>query len=419
MPETTVEIGRFTGLTLDDAVLGKLDENPLDGSIVFTEVPQGLFSVSTSRGRDRDIGRTSAGTMSVNLRNQDRFFDPFIGVFSLSSVGQGFTFRPFVRPQLPLRALVDGEPIFTGFVDDWNYDYDRSGVSVASISATDFFGQFVRRFNSGASAPQETTGARLERVLDQVSLNFLGTRDIDEGNSVLAAGSLVDDSLSYMINIVEQSEFGLVFMGKDGSFVFRERLINPVESAVVFSDQRVRQRPGVPLPPGFSQGIPYEALQIEFGSEELVNSVTVSNGTDSVTVQDDTSRVQYGLREVSFDTEVATEAGLTALANFVLLKFSQPDYRFKSLTTNLRALSDEQVEDVLSLDIGDQVDVRFTPNGIGPVIAIRNRVIGVSHSIGLDEHFVTLNFENLPFAFFELDDATFGRLDGLDGVLGF
>ena len=416
VPETTVEIGRFTGLILNDAVQGRLDENELDGDILFTEIPQGLVSVSTSRGRDRDIGRTSAGTMSVSLRNQDRFFDPFIGVFGLADLGPQFTYRPFVRPQLPLRAKVDGEPIWTGFVDDWNYDYDPSGVSVASIVGTDFFGQFVRRFNSGAGAPQETTGARLERVLDQVSLNFLGARDIDTGNTVLAAGSLVDDSLSYMLNVVEQSEFGLVFMGKDGSFVFRERLINPVSSAVVFTD--AVPKGNIPLPERF-QGIPYEGLQIEFGSEELVNRVTLSNGSDSVTVTNDTSRVQYGLRELSVETEVATEAGLTALANFILLKFSQPDYRFRSLTTNLRALSDEDVEDVLGLDIGSQVDVRFTPNGIQPQISLRNRVIGVSHSIGLNEHFVTLNFENLPFAFFELDSATLGILDSNNSVLAF
>jgi hypothetical protein len=416
VPETTVEIGRFTGLILNDDVQGRLDENELDGDILFTEIPQGLVSVSTSRGRNRDIGRTSAGTMSVSLRNQDRFFDPFIGVFGLQNIGPQFTYRPFVRPQLPLRAKVDGDPIWTGFVDDWNYDYDPSGVSVASISGTDFFGQFVRRFNSGASAPQETSGERLERVLDQVSLNFLGSRDIDTGNSVLAAGSLDDNALSYMIDIVEQSEFGLVFMGKDGSFVFRERLINPVSTAVVFTDAAAKGN--VPLPKRF-QGIPYEGLQIEFGSEELVNQVTLSNGSDSVTVTNDTSRVQYGLRELSVDTEVATEAGLTALANFILLKYSQPDYRFKSLTTNLRALSDDDLEDVLGLEIGDQVDVRFTPNGIGPQIALRNRIIGVSHDIGLDQHFVTFNFENLPFAFFELDSATLGILNSNNSVLAF
>jgi hypothetical protein len=35
------------------------------------------------------------------------------------------------------------------------------------------------------------------------------------------------------------------------------------------------------------------------------------------------------------------------------------------------------------------------------------------------EHRVTLNFEELPFTFFILNDGTFGRLDDDAGVLGF
>lgn len=405
MPDVVVEIGRFDGFTLDDPVLGRLDENPLDSTIVFTEIPQGVFAVSVSRGRDRDIGRTSAGTMSVSLRNQDRFFDPFIGAFFLQSTAERFPFRRFVRPQLPIRASVNGEPMFTGFVDDWDFDYSPSGESIASIKATDFFSQFARRNNQGGAAAQENTGDRLDRVLSQASVNFLLGRDIDTGNSTLAAGVLEGSSLESLLSVVEASEFGLVFMAKDGTFVFRERLINPQVDSLIFSDNGV--------------GIPYEDLKIEFGSEELVNRVTVTNETTSVTLEDIQSQVDYGLRETEFSTQVATESGLTALAGFVLQKFSEPDYRFKSLTTNLRRLSADEVEDVLGLEIGDQVTVRFTPNGIGSAISIRNRIIGVSHSVGLDSHLVTFNFENLPFVFLVLDDDPLGIMDFGQGVLGF
>jgi hypothetical protein len=52
-------------------------------------------------------------------------------------------------------------------------------------------------------------------------------------------------------------------------------------------------------------------------------------------------------------------------------------------------------------------------------VSIRNRIIGVSHDIGIDTHFVTFNFEKLPFTFFVLDDPVFGKLDEADVVLGF
>jgi hypothetical protein len=52
---------------------------------------------------------------------------------------------------------------------------------------------------------------RLGRVLDQATLNYLGPRDIDAGNSTLIAGDLgTDSALEYMLNIVEQSEQGLM-----------------------------------------------------------------------------------------------------------------------------------------------------------------------------------------------------------------
>ena len=89
------------------------------------------------------------------------------------------------------------------------------------------------------------------------------------------------------------------------------------------------------------------------------------------------------------------------------------------MTTKLRGLSDTQVADVLGIEIGDQVDVTFTPNRIPPAVSIRNRVIGVSHDIGIDQHLVTFNFEKLQFTFFVLDDPVFGKLDEPDVVLGF
>ena len=393
MPDVVVEFGAFTGLTLDDPVLGRLDENPLDGDVAFTPVPQGVYAVSTSRGRDKDIGRTSAGSLSLGLRNEDRFFDPLVGDFAR------FTF-----PRLPVRVQVEGTAIFTGFVDDWNYSYNPNGDSVATVDATDTFSRFARQVNAGGSAVQESTGARLERVLDQATLNYLGPRDIDTGNSTLAAGELGNDSaLQYMLDIVEQSEQGLVFMAGDGTFTFRERLLSTVSDPVAFGNA----------------GIPFVSLEIEFGSEDLVNQAIVTGPGGTAVREDLTSQVTYGITALQIDTQLATFAGQEGLAEFVIQRYSEPEYRFRSLTTNLRGLSPAQVDDVLSVDIGDQVDVTFTPNRIPPAVSIRNRVIGVSHDISVDQHLVTFNFEKLPFTFFVLDDPVFGKLDEADVVLGF
>jgi hypothetical protein len=41
------------------------------------------------------------------------------------------------------------QPVFTGFVDDWAFDYEPGGDSVASFSASDGFGIFARNVNGG------------------------------------------------------------------------------------------------------------------------------------------------------------------------------------------------------------------------------------------------------------------------------
>jgi hypothetical protein len=396
VPETTVELGSFTGLTLDDPVLGTLDDNVLDGGIAFEEIPQGVVSVSTSRGRNRDLERTNAGSVSVSLRNQDRFFDPL----------GGSLFERYVVPRKPVRVLAEGSAVFTGFVDDWSFTYSPGGDSVASFSGSDGFGIFARNLNAGGSAVEELTGARLNRVLDQATVNWpAGERDIEDGNSTLAAGVLDDNALNYMSNVVEGSEQGLVFMTKDGRVAFRERLIQPVTSAVVFTDN--------------GQGIPYEDVQISYGTDLMVNEAVVTFPGGTATASDATSQVTYGITERTLDTQLSSLAQAEAIADYLIARYSEPEYRIGSVTVNLRALTSEQVDDVLGLELGDQADIVFTPNRVGEAIALRNRVIGVSHDVGILEHRVTFNFEELPFSFFILDDATFGRLDDDAGVLGF
>jgi hypothetical protein len=395
--ETTVELGAFNGLTLDDPVLGLLDANPLDGGIDFALIPQGLFSVSTSRGRNRDLERTNAGQVSVSLRNQDRFFDP---------LNFDSPFQSAILPRRPVRVKVDGLPVFQGFVDDWDFTYSPGGDSVASFSGSDGFGIFARNINAGGSAVEELTGARLNRVLDQATVNWpAGERDIEDGNSTLAAGDITDNALNYMSSLVEASEQGLVFMSKDGKVAFRERLIEPAASAVEFTDN--------------GPGIPYEDVRISYGTDLMVNQAVVTYPGGTATASDATSQVTYGITERTLDTGLSSEVQAQAIADYVVARYSVPEYRIESVTVNLRALSSVQVADVLSLEIGDQADIVFTPNRVGAAIALRNRVIGISHDVGILEHRVTLNFEELPFTFFILDDAEFGRLDDDAGVLGF
>jgi len=398
-----VSIGIFTGFTLDDPVLGVLDGfgNTLDGEIEFQEVTSGVVSVSVSRGRNRDLDRTNAGQLSVSFRNENRQFDPTAQE----------TFSALVRPRLPVQVKVNPGPrplereiVFTGLVDDWAFDYEVGGQSVATLVASDAFGLFAREENTGVSAVEELSGARVNRALNNLKIVWPQLeRDVDTGNATLAAGVLEGNALQYL-QTVEGSESGLIFMTKDGKFAFRERLIQPITDALTFTDE--------------GEGIPYVDIAISFGTDLMANDVTVTSPAGTATSVDATSRVVYGVIERTIDTFLAA-GSLQALADYVRFRYGVPEYRIESVTVDMRALTAQQRADVLGLELGDQADVIFTPNKTGTRIPIRNRLVGISHNIGVDSHRVSFSFEALPFEFFVLDDAVFGKLDNTDGVLGF
>jgi hypothetical protein len=102
---------------------------------------------------------------------------------------------------------------------------------------------------------------------------------------------------------------------------------------------------------------------------------------------------------------------LQFLADFLLARFKEPQYRFQSLSVVLDVLSEAQQNEVLDLEIGNVVQVKFTPSGIPPAIEQYCRVIGISHDWQNNEKRINLSLERLDFSLFILDDPVLGILD--------
>lgn len=391
---TTVEIGAFTGLTLDDPVLGKLDENPLDGAIQYFDVSAGLASVSVSRGRSRDLERTNAGRVSASFRNETRDYDP----------QAGGAFSRFIVPRLPIRVRVDGDDVFTGLTEDWNFTFNPRGQATASVEGSDGFALFAREINSGGTVAEQLTGARIEAVLDALDIPWpVLDRDIDTGQATLGTGVIEGNVLTYLQDI-ETSEGGLLFMDKSNNVTFRERLLQPGTAAPMFTDS--------------SDGIPYVGIQIDYGTELLANDVRVISAAGTATATNASSKVTYGVTTKEVNTLLAA-GSLQALADYILFRYQNPEYRISAISVNLNALDAQDRQAVLDLELGQQADVVFWPNRVGEPISVRNRVIGINHDISPDSHIVSFSLEALAFDFFVLNDPVFGTLDNTDGVLGF
>jgi hypothetical protein len=263
----------------------------------------------------------------------------------------------------------------------------------------------ARQTNSALAVPAETAGDRIEKVLDQPEVRWpTDLRDIDTGFTTLAAGNLADNVLGYL-NKIEESEQGLIFIAKNGNFAFKERFLSSVPAVLTFADTNA--------------GLPFEEIEIAYGAEYLVNRATVTSVAGTAVVQKDFSAGVYGVAERSFDTLLSSLPQLESMAEYVVARYANPEYRVETILVNVRALSTLQKIDVFGLELNDQVDVVFTPNNVGLPIATRAKIIGIAHDIGLDSHRISFSLEALPFEFFIIGDPVLGKLDSDDIVLAF
>jgi hypothetical protein len=381
---------------LDDPERGVLDNTVYTlGGVAFTDVSDRVSSVSVTRGKNRELERFSAGTLDVQLHNEDRFFDPVVGT------------AIDVVPRVPIRVTMDGVRTFVGSVNDWGFDYNTSGASKASVQASDDFVFLARQslVPSGTAVPQ-STGERVEAVLDMFTVKWPeDRRQIDVGDNTVCSSPFEGQNALEYLQLVETTEQGNLFIGKGGDLVFRAR-----SSAAARSDSLLRFADD-------GSGVPFINAVVNYGSELLANRAIVEAPDDSATADNELSQKTFGVVEETISTLCSTQAQLQAIADYVVAKYAEPELRFESLTVNVDSLDAGYRADVLDLELGDVARLVFTPNGVGVPIDRFGQVIRISHSESPGRHDVTFGFDSLEFAPFVLDDVVFGKLN--TGRLGF
>ena len=388
---TVVEIGAVEGFILDDPVAGVLDNTTYTlGGVVFTDITDKVIDVSISRGKNRELDRFSAGALTINLNNEDRAFDPLY---------PSGTYSSFVIPRRDIRITTDSVRQFTGIVDDWNFRYSPDGRSRAEIVATDDFTLLARQQVTAGTATTELSGARVEAVLDQESVNWpAARRNIDEGSSTLGTDVFEGNALEYLQK-VETSEQGQLFIDKTGNLTFRGRLdATPTETGLTtFADD--------------GTGIPFTLTAVNYGTELLVNTAEVTSNAGTAIAQNARSTTAYGISAQTLDTLVNSEAQLANLANFTVSKYADPEYRFEAIRINLDTVSSGQKATVLGLEIGDVIKIIFTPNRIGTPISQFGQIIRIDNDISITEHNITIGVASLEYTFLVLNDSIFGTID--------
>jgi hypothetical protein len=407
VPAVKVEIGLNLnqsdeiGFKLDDPVRGLLDNTiyTLSGER-FYDITSRLIDAQTARGKSQALDRIDAGNATISLDNFDRLFDPLYEA--------GFYYGQLV-PKRKIRVSCNNYPVMFGYIDDLDIAYLPPNRSVVSIQLSDAFSQLSDNDLPEVFPDLELAGARVERILDLPTVAWAADeRQIDVGNTILSDATISEGTgaLSYLQQLAV-SEAGEVFIGKNGDFVFQERNRNPGLIDLVFTDEAVV---------GTSTVIPFSSLGVVYGSENLYNRIVLTNNFDTfpneALAEDFESQGIYGPRTYTQNGLLTdSQEDLQFLADFLLARFKQPQYRFDRLTLSLDTLSTSQQNEVLDLEIGNIVQVKFTPSGIPPAIEQYCKVIGIQHEWSNSEKQMTLSLETLDFALFILDDVVFGILD--------
>jgi len=339
-------VGPF--LSLDDPVKGLLNgaSFTLAGE-VLVDVTDTVRQVSIKRGRNRQLDKFTAGNANVVMDNRSRLYDP-------TNTSSPYFGSIAPRKQVTISDL--GVTLYTGQVDDWNFDYSPSGDSTAAVSCVDSLALLVDPILTAGTGTAELTGARINSVLTDVGWP-LTKRTISVGRATLDADVIEGEKVTALayLNKVSLSEPGALFVGSLGNLVFRDR--NDLQNAsrsLTFG----------------TGGIPFSEIAIEYGVEEMTNqaSVTYYGGTavaGTAIASDAASIASYGVFDNTLDTLLGSVSDALDLANWQVGLYAQPQFRVDQITVELAGLSVEDQQRTLDLELGDVVTVKWTPNDVG------------------------------------------------------
>jgi len=404
-------------------------------SDVGPDITELVYSISTRRGRSRTLDTIPPGVAIIKCRNHNRDLDPapWLGITSnlLQESGDnllmesgdnlliefppvGGTYGAMVPGRLI--AIIDETDayIFVGYIEDFDYDWDKKGRSVVTIRAHDALGQFGNGdLLEHTGVLNELPGTRIARIISRSEIGYEGSLT---GLNGAGLDRLQADPVPGGTNCLvycqrsTKADQGRFFADRAGAVQYLDRHeVLGVTPVLSFSDTD-------------GSGIVVEKVRAEYGTEELHFSVTASRvGGRAISRVNTTQAAAYpelGMRNLTMgnlllEHDVAAEA----MADYLRDRFSEFRVWVSQLTVNLDRLSAADRESVCELEIGDVVDLSWTPTCEGLPIQSTLLVEGVGYSTANSARrrkatTVTLRLSDATDpAWFVLDTS---KLDGVD-----
>jgi hypothetical protein len=388
----------------------------LDGTTEFADVLDSVTNINVRRGR-RDVGdQFSAGTMTFTIQDVDGIFNPFDQNSPYYDTPQA---KPGLAPLREVRLIRYSstnvpESLFSGYVVNYDYNFALGGLDTVTVYCADQFYLLAQTYLDELNPAPETSGERIETVLDLPEVDFpAGSRNIATGTVNLGSGSAYTvpagtNVLQYITQINETAEFGRVFMSRAGVFTFQDRIGNTLSAPVAqFTDDGTQYK--------------YDGVGISFEADSVINRAVVT-GLDgkTATATDAGSIATYFIQTTSITNSLLDEqTSIDDAADYLLNP--EPEPRYTSVATKYLMLTTAQKDTLATVDIGDTISVEKTfPSGTGTTqLAQELSVEGIEHRLDFSTGHSVLYSTAPTTIVYELilDDLIYGVLDA-ENVLG-
>ena len=405
--------------TLDDATRGVLNntEYVLDGVGEFASILDGALNVNVRRGR-RDQGDTfGAGIMTFTLDDTlaAGVFNPFnqdSPFFDTANAQPGLAPMREVR-LLRYDTLGNPEYIFNGYVVNYDYNFALGGNDTVEVYCADQFYLLSQTVLDELNVTAETSGERIETVLDLPEVDFpiaarnIATGTVNLGHDAAYTVPAGTNVLNYLTQINDTAEFGRLFMSRAGVLTFQNRIGNTLAgSSADFHDDGA---PGT---------LKFTGVGISFEADQVINRAVVTALDDkTATAVDAGSIATYFIQTNSIGNSLLHLQGEVDDAADYLLN-GQPEARYTSVETTFTVLTAAQRDTVATLEIGDTITIEksFQTGLTTTQLAQELAIEGIEHRLNFATgHSVLISTSPTVIVYeFILDDAIYGILDITD-----
>jgi len=392
------------------------------------------FSVSITRGRKLELRDIGPGTCQIKVRNEDRDFDPYFLISSgdlirdtgdtvlrdtgdalLVTTGSNAT-GAYGAIELGRKVVVkddDGVIVFTGIVEDYDYDWDHTGAAIVTLEAADALTTLAAADLPEWTPDREQPGDRLDAIMNRAEVAIpsgASYRDIDTGVAWLAPLDVAanTNALRYAQRVV-LSDLGRLFASRTDVVTFKDRATTRAQSvSVAFGDG----------------GIDIRKVGVRFGSEDLHFRVSVARVGGEPKVSTNQTAIDANPRRGARQRNlsglfVEHDAYSRSYAEYLVTRLSSAFAVVSELTVVLNGLSASDRADVAGIEINDVVSLDWTPTCDGASVSQTLIVEGIRYKVSHRNRQVLMTFHLSATddnAYWTLEDTDLGTID-LPGVL--